>query len=115
MKHIRNNDGFVKPLIIIIILVLLVYSGFQFGVPYYKHSTLKSDAKEMARISLGREDKLQTMLFKRIDELGVPVNRNDVYVKNLGNTMHVKISWTDEVDILGFYQKQLFFNIDIRE
>lgn len=115
MKNISNNEGFIKPLIVIIVLVLLAYSGFQFAVPYYKHSSLKSDAKDLARISIGREDKLRNRLFKRIDELGIPVKRDNVHVKRLGNTMSVKISWTDDVDILGFYQKQLSFHIDIRE
>lgn len=116
MTYIDDNQGFAKPLIIIIVLVFCAYAGFQFAVPYYKHSVLKSDAKEMARVSLGREDKLRDMLYERINELKIPAKHDDIHVQALtNNSMSVRISWTDEVDILGMYHKQLFFNIDIRE
>jgi len=115
MKTVMNNEGFIKPLLIIALLVALVYAGFQFAMPYYKYSALKADVKEMARISLGREDRLKTMIFRRIDELKLPIPNDSVFVQRRGETMHVSISWTVRVDLMGLYQKDIDFNIDVDE
>ncbi len=115
MRTLTNEKGFIKPLITILILIFLVYAGFQFAIPYYKYSAFKSEVKELTRISLGREDKLRSMLHNAIDEYNVPVRLDDVYVHKLGKTVQVRISWDDEVDILGIYQKTLFFDIEVTE
>lgn len=115
MRRLANERGFVKPVLVILILIVIVYSGYQFAVPYYKYSALKSDAKESARISLGRENKLRKMINDAIDEHNVPVRLDDVHVNKIGNSVQVRISWEDDIDIFGIYQKTLFFDIDVTE
>jgi hypothetical protein len=115
MRPLANERGFVKPVLIILILIMVVYTGYNFAIPYYKYSALKSDAKEAARISLGREDKLRKMINDAIEEHDVPVRLDDVHVNKIGNSVQVRISWEDEIDILGIYQKTLFFDIDVTE
>ena len=115
MIKLNNENGSIKPLITIMILFVLAYTGYKFAIPYYKYSMLKSSVKEFTLISLGREDKLRNMIYNRAKELNAPVSNNNISVQNLGNSMHVSISWTDSVDLMGIYRKKIDFNINITE
>lgn len=116
MRLLSKQDGYIKPVLTILLLVFLVYAGIQFGMPYYRYSAFKSDATELARVSLGRVDKLKNSLTERADELNLPLSYDDIYVDRGPNrTMHVTAIWHENVDILGLYHKTLEFNIDILE
>ncbi len=115
MKISGNEKGFIKPVLTILVVIVFVYAGYQFAVPYYKHSSLKSEAKELARISLGKEDALRDKILNKAEELDLPISRNQIFVMRTGNTMRVQVSWTDKVDIMGLYQKEIDFKIDINE
>lgn len=104
-----------KAIIWLFILALLVYSGFQFGMPYYRYSAFKSDAKEIARTSLGGEEKARQQIFHRAQELKVPLRENDIQVIRVDKLIQVKASWSETVDLLGLYQKTLHFTVNIRE
>jgi len=86
-----------------------------FGVPYYKYSAFRSDVKGLARISLGETDKTRAQIFERAAELRLPLGEDDILVTRNGQTVRVRTSWEHTVDILGFYQKTLQFNIDVEE
>ncbi|UCG77962.1 MAG: hypothetical protein JSV21_10405 [Nitrospirota bacterium] len=115
MKALKNEKGFIKPLLIILVLAFFAYAGFQFAMPYYRHAAMKSEAKEVARISLGREDKLRSMIMAAIDEYKIPINQDSIWISKTASGMHVRMQWSEEVDILGFYQKRLYFDIDVIE
>ena len=116
MNTLSRKDGFIKPVLIIVILIFTVYAGIEYGMPYYRYSMFKSDAEQLARVSLGRVDKLRDSLMGRAGELKVPLSSDNLYVeRGPNNTMRVSAMWYDDVDILGIYQKTLQFNIDIDE
>lgn len=113
---VSREEGSVKAILVILILIFACYAGFQFAMPYYRHSALKSDAIEMARVSLGHADKLHASIIERARELNVPIQEENILVEKAGSTaMHVSMSWSEEVNILGMYQKTLDFSIDITE
>lgn len=113
---VSREEGSVKAILVILILIFACYAGFQFAMPYYRHSALKSDAVDLARVSLGQADKLRASIIERAGELNVPVRQDKILVERAGpNTMHVSMSWSEEVNILGVYQKTLDFSIDITE
>lgn len=117
MKKLRvldNENGFIKLILITTIIVSLVYAGMKFGMPYYKHSALKSDIKEMVRVSLGDVKKTKTEVLERAKELNVPIEEKDVEVQKQGNIIIVTTSWSETVDILGLYEKTLDFEIDVQ-
>jgi len=116
MNTLSRKDGFIKPVLIIVILALLVYGGIEYGMPYYRYSMFKSDAEQLARVSLGRVDKLRETLMERAGELKIPLSSDNLYVeRGPNNTMRVSAMWYEDVDVLGVYQKTLQFNIDITE
>ena len=110
---LSNEDGYIKFFVIVALIVLLVYVGIIFGMPYYKYSAFKSDIKEMVRVSLGDVNKAKTEVLQRAQELKIPIGEKDVEVKKQGNIVVVTTSWSETVDVLGLYQKTLDFDIAV--
>lgn len=115
MKGLLNQRGFIKPIVCLLILAFLIYAGFQFGMPYYRYSAFKDEVKELARVGLGNTEKVKTDVYEAAKSLKIPVEREDIEVIKRGETLRVKTSWSVNVDILGLYQKEINFNIDIEE
>lgn len=101
-----------KTIFWLLILILLVYSGIKFGMPYYRYWALKADVAEITKLAFGREAEVKTKIFERAQELNIPITESDVEVSRSGNTVWVRTSWFEVVDLLGVYQKTLKFTID---
>lgn len=115
MNELRNEKGFVKVVLVLALLALCVYAGIQFGVPYYKYSVFKSDAKEIVRVALGDVVRTRTMLFEKAQELKLPLDEEDISVKVTNKIVRVSASWAETVDLFGVYQKELRFSVDIED
>ncbi len=115
LNVLNNENGFLKFIFVTGIIVFLIYAGIQFGIPFYKYSAFKSDAKELARISTGEVERTRSQIFERAQELKLPLEEKDIVVTISGNVVCVKTSWSETVDILGLYQKTLNFNVDVEE
>lgn len=115
MRHLRNNDGFIKPLLVIGVMAFLVYCGIQFGVPYYRYSAFKSEAKEIARIELGQVEKTRAQIFEAAQNQRIPIEAEDIQITKLTNTIRIQTSWSVDVDILGLYHRTLDFTVDVEE
>jgi hypothetical protein len=115
MKSLRNEKGYIKFVLVVIILALCAYLGIKFGAPYYRYSVFKSDAKEITRISLGDVQKTKALLFERAQELKLPIEEDTISVTVNNKTVYVSTSWTETVDLFGIYQKDLNFAVDIEE
>jgi len=104
-----------KAIFWLIILAFIAYAGFQFGTPYYRYFALKDHAKAITKIPLETEEMIRAKVFERSKELNVPLAKKDVIVTRTDGLVRIKISWSEVVDILGFYQKTLHFKIDTKE
>lgn len=104
-----------KAIFWLVILALLVYSGFQFGIPYYRYTAFKTDAKEIARISLGEVEKTRAQIFLRAQELNIPIEEKEIVVTSTNKLVRVKASWSESVNLFGIYQKTLNFTVNIQE
>ncbi len=111
----RNEEGFVKFVVVTAILAFCVYAGIAFGIPYYKHAAFRSEAKELARISLGDVEKTRVQLVEKARELKIPLDERALVVTKTERSVRVKTSWEETVDLLGYYQKKLKFSIDVEE
>ncbi len=112
---IRNERGYIKSVLSIALLIFIVYAGLQFGMPYYRHSAFKTDAKELARISIGDPEKTRVQIFERAQELKLPLEEKDIVVTKSTRGTRVQASWSETVDILGIYQKTFDFTVDVEE
>ncbi len=115
MKYLSNQDGWIKPVLTIAILLFLAYSGYQFGIPYYRHSAFKDETVAIARISQGDLKKVSEDVYAAAVESKIPIQENDIIVEKRGNKIHIKTSWSQTIDILGFYQKTVDFDVDVEE
>lgn len=113
MRRLCNREGFIKPLLTIVILAAAFYAGFQFAVPYYHYESFKSDVKELALIGLGDINKVKANVLQAAEENRIPIEEGDIIVTKKLNTVRVQTSWSETVDILGLYQKTLDFRIDV--
>lgn len=103
-----------KAIFWLLVLVFLAYLGLKFGFPYYRYLAFKSDAKEIARVSIEvkNEEEIRNRIFERAQELKVPIDKRDIELFKTERDIRVKTSWFEVVDILGVYQKTLKFNVD---
>jgi len=115
MRHLRNSDGFIKPLLVIAITAFLVYAGIQFGVPYYHYSAFKSEAKDIARLELGEVEKTRAQIYEAAQSQKIPIEAEDIQITKKTNTTRVQTSWSVDVDILGLYHRTLHFTVDLEE
>ena len=114
-KVLGNENGFIKFIFVILVLASLVYTGLKFGMLYYRYSAFKSDAKELARISIGDTEKTRAQIFERAQELKLPFDENDIKVAKTAKGIRVRASWSETVDLLGLYQKEFNFAVDEEE
>jgi hypothetical protein len=114
LKVHNNEKGYVKFLFTILVLASLVYVGIKIGMPYYRYSAFKTDVIELARISTDVE-KTKEQIIERAQELKIPVQPDGIEIMKTGKALHVKTSWSETVDFLGFYQKTFNFSVDIQE
>ncbi len=115
MKALNNEKGFIKFVSTLIILALLVYAGIVFGIPYYKYSALKSDTKQIARITIGDEERAKEQVLERAQELKIPLSPDKITVTKTERTVRIRTSWSETVNYLGLYQKTFNFKIDVEE
>jgi len=106
-----------KKAIWLLIFACLIYTGIQFAKPYYRYLAFKSDAKEIARISveMKSEDAIRKMLYERAQELKIPIDKDDIDISVTDKMVRIRTSWVEVVDILGIYRKALTFSTDSRE
>lgn len=112
-RVLNNENGFFKFILSMAVLAFLIYAGIQFGMPYYRYSSFKTDAKELATISLGDLGKTKAGILEKAQELKLPLTEKDVEVIQSGKLVRVKAAWSETVDLLGVYQKTINFTLDV--
>ncbi len=115
-QMINNEEGFFKFVFVLGLIAFLMYAGFQIGMPFYRYTSFKTDAKEIARVSVsGDIERTRAQVFERAQELNIQIKEKDIEVVKTTRGMRVKTAWSEEVDILGIYQKTFDFKINIEE
>ena len=112
--RISSQGGFIRSALIIAIVAVTIYVGFQFGVPYYKYSAFKNDVKEIARLGLA-EGRTKQQVLEAAQGLKIPIEEKDIVVTKKAERVRVETEWTDQVDVMGFYQKTLQFTVRVEE
>lgn len=115
MRFFSNQNGFIKPVLSLVFLALVLYSGFQFGMPYYRYSAFKSDVKDITRIGSESADRIKTQVYESAKSYKIPIEEKDITVRKGDSVVQVKVSWTEQVDIFGLYKRTLYFKIDMRD
>ncbi len=113
VKYGYDNRGFVKGLFSILLIGVLLYIGISFAKPYYRYSILKSYSKSILEAGLGDTEKIKKRILTSADELKIPLTENNITLQRHNNTVTLKANWSEVVDLLGYYQRNLNFNVDM--
>ncbi len=114
-KLIANEKGYFKFIFVVALIAFLIYAGLEFAMPYYRYSAFRTDAKELARISVGEAEKTKAQIFERARELSLPLEVRDIEVRKTEKGMRVRTAWSETVYIFGQEAHTFNFKIDIEE
>ncbi|MCG6552053.1 MAG: hypothetical protein L7F77_06975 [Candidatus Magnetominusculus sp. LBB02] len=117
IKVLKNEDGGgFKAIFMIALTLAALYSGYMFATPYFKHNTMTSEAKEIARLGQEKEKTLE-LVNEKVKELGIPVEKDKIAVTydREKKIVTIKMAWKVEVNLMGFYKKTLDFKVDVKE
>ncbi|MBF0516627.1 MAG: hypothetical protein HQK97_05835 [Nitrospirae bacterium] len=112
----ERGAGGIKAILVIAIVVAALYVGYMFAMPNFKHNTMNSEAKEIARLGQDTEKTLE-LLNEKVQELGIPIKKEQINVTfdKEKRIVTIKMAWSVDVDLMGFYKKTLFFKVDVKE
>lgn len=107
---------FIKKLAYVVAFLFAVYSGFQFGMPYYRYYAFKTDAADIIVFNYRESDavdEIRKQLTERAQELGIPISPGHIKVYRTDRGYWAEVKWQETVDILGQYQKTLRFEVEV--
>ena len=107
----QRGEGKLKAIIFTVILAMSVYAACKMLPAYVADYQLKDKMQEIARFSVvnhDTEEQVRDKVFKVIDDLDIPVKREEIKVIALQKRVTVSVSYTVPVD-LKFYQTELHF------
>ncbi|MCE5195398.1 MAG: hypothetical protein LLF28_08140 [Nitrospiraceae bacterium] len=109
----ERGGGFLKFLITAGIIAFVIYAGIQLLIPFYNYSAFKTNATEIARVSLGNLEKTKAEIFESAQEHNIPVTEKEIEIEKTIKGVHVKTEWKSTVDLLGIYQHTYEFKVDV--
>lgn len=106
-----------KKLFTIAILALIVWFAIIFVRPYWDRYWLQTDIEDAALYGTKRSvAEVRSFLVNKMQEKGQSIKGEDFLIaKDERNTVHVTISYSDEVKIVGHTLKRLQFTLEARK
>ena len=115
-KQTLSEQGFIKGILWLLILVAIVYIGISFGKPYYRYNTLRSHTKDILSSELGQVKLIKEQILAEAVELKVPLSEEHLDVSINGNKIvKVKGTWSETVNFWDYYSKKIDFELDVEQ
>lgn len=102
----QRGEGNLKAIIVTIVLVLVVYSGWKLVPPYINDYQLQDKLVEEARfasVNKKTDEDLRKLIFQEIQDLGIPARPEDIKIENLAHSVKITVDYTVPVDVLGYH------------
>ncbi len=113
-----NNRGGGKAatLLYILIGIVAIYAIVKTVPPYMHYYALDDEvAQQLSLSTIDSDDVIIGDLMKKIDDLGLPIQRNDIsFIRNSDGSVEIKLSWSEEVDYGYGIKRKFSFAIDSR-
>jgi hypothetical protein len=106
-----GEDGLIKGLFLIAVLVFIAFVGISFGKPYYRYVVLGSHTRDIMKEEIGNVDIIKEKIMADAKELNVPLQDDNLDVRIENKMVKVDAHWSEVVDFWGYYQKKLDFAI----
>jgi hypothetical protein len=115
MKRSRRSQrgaGKLKAVVFTVILLLAIYVAFKLVPPYVSEYQLQDKMQELARFGIVNrysDEQVRENVFKVVQDLDLPVKREDIKVTVTQATVRISLDYTVPVDLL-FYSTELHFS-----
>jgi hypothetical protein len=114
MKRSRSQRGAgkLKAVVFTVILLLAIYVAFKLVPPYVSEYQLQDKMQELARFGIVNrysDEQVRENVFKVVQDLDLPVKREDIKVTVTQATVRISLDYTVPVDLL-FYSTELHFS-----
>ncbi len=106
---------FIKKFAYVVTFIFVVYTGFQFGMPYYRYYAFRTDVADYVKFKYRNKDDISALKSKILEkalDLGIPISANHIKAEHIEGGYWVIVQWQETVDILGQYQKTLHFRVE---
>jgi len=100
-KRSQRGEGKLKAIIYTIILLAAVYAAVKVVPVYVAEYELKDKITEQARFAVVNrytEDQIRDIIFKVIQDLDIPANREDIKVQNTNHGIMITVNYSVPVD-----------------
>jgi Flp pilus assembly protein TadG len=114
-RNSERGGAMIKTALAVLILGSMVFAGFKVVPAYLNNYELQDSMSEAARFALANRqtsDDLQNEMFKKVQDLGIDVKKEDIHVQVLDPPqalVQISISYSVPID-LQVYQFDLQFH-----
>jgi hypothetical protein len=108
----QRGAGKLKAIVFTLILLLAIYLAFKLVPPYVSEYQLQDKMQELARFGIVNrysDEQVRENVFKVVQDLDLPVKRDDIKVTVTQATVKISLEYTVPVDLL-FYSTELHFS-----
>jgi len=110
--------AWIKTIAILLIVVFAIYVGVQFGMPYYRYYSFKTDAADIVRFKRYEPNDMKMKhiredLLEKAQSAGMPISMNDIAIEKTETGFWVDVEWQETVNILNQYKKVLSFEVEV--
>ncbi|HWY08325.1 MAG TPA: hypothetical protein VNY24_15800 [Candidatus Acidoferrales bacterium] len=111
-KRSQRGEGKLKAIIYTVILLTAVYAAVKVVPAYVAEYELKDKITEQARFAVVNrytEDQVREIIFKVIQDLDIPANREDIKVQATNHGVMITVNYSVPVDF-KVYKTELSFS-----
>jgi hypothetical protein len=108
----QRGEGKLKAIIYTVILIAAVYAAVKVVPAYVADYELKDKITEQARFAVVNrytEDQIRDIIYKVVQDLDIPANREDIKVQNTNHGVMISVNYTVPVDF-KVYKAELTFS-----
>jgi hypothetical protein len=111
-KRSQCGEGKLKAIIYTVILIAAVYAAVKVVPIYVAEYELNDKISEQARFAVVNrysEDQVRDIIYKVIQDLDIPANREDIKVQNTNHGIMISVNYSVPVDF-KVYKTELNFS-----
>jgi hypothetical protein len=108
----QRGTGKLQTFVFIIIVVVGIFVAYKLVPPYATEYQLQDKMQELARFGIVNrysDEQIRENVYKVVQDLNVPVKRDDIKVTITQATCRISLDYTVPVDLL-FYSTELHFS-----
>jgi hypothetical protein len=111
-KRSQRGEGKLKAIIYTVVLFAAVYAAVKIVPAYVAEYELKDKMAEQARFAIVNrysEEQVREVIFKVVQDLDIPANREDIKVENTNHGIMISVNYSVPVDF-KVYKTELSFS-----